>query len=360
MENSGHIENVRLVDYQVKGTNPQRIIFGFYWHWLWWISKPVRMIWTVIVWLFTYFWSLILLAWKGMIASAKFQFAMIGAFSGIAALIIAWIFTYVGGLVDIEPIMFIGFVLAILPLAWGLGEITAAIHHREVNGADSRYDFKSNAFKGNGMKVVSNMLIYVGLIVAMSILQVVIDFLSKIPFAGPSLFGILLIPNVLASAVIILSTLLLYFSVLVLPSHLLFFQKEKEDISFIRLFLAQNLSTLKVLGNQFKWLRMILINPIVGAFGVLISIPLAALIGGSIAMSHTVAYTIHHEIMMVAAAVKGMGTIEFKIAGFFAGISLAIIIGIGFCMFLSNAAFSYYLLYKEDRSIKKSIDYNDI
>ena len=187
--------------------------------WLNWLSKPIVAIWNFIVELMSYVWSIITLAWAGMKESINYRYWIIGTIGGSTSVFLFLLFFFIGIQVG-EPTLFsIGAVLSILPIAWTYAEIANLIQYKKQNGDDIELKSMKSAL-GNGLNAIKFFALYVATIVTMVIAQVVLDLLGLIPAVGPTFLGIIALPLVVASMLIILSVLILSFGTPILGVHL--------------------------------------------------------------------------------------------------------------------------------------------
>ena len=361
------MENSENKMHQVDIVRPVQVNLWLNLHWLMWLTTPIRFLWRlltrpVLVWA-----SLVVVAWNGMKTAVNTRYYKVAVTAGILMALIQWIFFFIAALMDRFEVSIgmaiTGVILANLPLAWGLGEITSLIDSENSDNAESLPALKH---RHNGMEVVKNILLYVIIIIVMIFIQVDIDLLAKIPDIGPSFLSLLLFPNVLSSAIILLSVILLLYSLAILPSHLLHVEENVRQ-TFLRKFYRVSQSIFGLLTTNWMWLKILLISPFVGFFGVLISVPLFLLIGGSIGISALTALIVGvGEVFVIILgpilsllslpismfAFKSILvelTTEYKVAVFISGISICGILGVGLCLLITNYASTYYLLYKKTK-----------
>lgn len=391
---------------------PIQHLFAMRMSWLRWLARPVRAIWRFLVFLAFYFWSTCVIAWAGMKAAWNLNYCLLGALGGAAAFLISLLASYLAVVTGLLFIALIGKILAVLPIAWAFGEIAAMIKCKADTG--EACTLKAHEW-GNGLAVLKYIGIYVGVLVLMALLQVALDLVALIPGVGASVAGIALLPNVVASSIMILTLILLYYAMLVLPAHLLHHEvatpvipipppPEPEEVkeeaveeaaepeegaepdaegkadepaepktaaamkaaSKLKPLFAAHLEMTKsyfaVLSKDTKWLRYILITIPIFILGMIISIPLLLLVAASVGLTMGIgggvgvgAMGILDPMQLVAPGgnpffVLAWGApVSLKIGAFFFALSLAPILGAAYSLFWSNAANSFYLLYKEKR-----------
>lgn len=371
-------------------------LFAIRMNWLKWLMRPIRAIWRFIVFLARYFWSTCVIAWQGMKQAWNLNYCLMGALGGAAATLLTMLGGYLAAVTHIYTFSLIGNILAVLPIAWTFGEISAMIKHKQETGQDQ--SLKEHQF-GNGIRVLKYIIIYVVVLVVLGGVQILLDLAGLIPGVGASAAGIVLLPNVISSVIMILTLILLYYALLVLPAHLLYFkaddieiplppvmkkakaepdaegEEETEDPEdtpevkpagaykrMLQAHLEVTKSYFAMLRSDTKWLRYILILIPVCVLGLIISIPLLLLVGSALGLSLGIGLNVGVRAIAVldpmSLVLPGGNPFIFlafgaplamKIGGFFFTLSLAPILGAAYSLFWSNAANSFYLLYKEKR-----------
>ena len=311
--------------------------------WLNWLSKPIVAIWNFIVALMSYVWSIITLAWAGMKESINYRYWIIGTIGGSTSVFLFLLFFFIGIQVG-EPTLFsIGAVLSILPIAWTYAEIANLIQYKKQNGNDIELKSMKSAL-GNGLNAIKFFALYVATIIIMVIAQVVLDLLGLIPAVGPTFLGIIALPLVVASLLIIFSVLILSFGTPILGVHLLA-EKTVEGSLFSR-FTHKSISLIRIISK--KWLGIILVSFPASIFGLLVTVLPAVFIGSSIALSTGIATGVAgdnvNRLMSIVSSYSDAGFFEY-VGGFFLAISLSVLIGFVSSFYLSSFACTYNSIY---------------
>ena len=311
--------------------------------WLNWLSKPIVAIWNFIVELMSYVWSIITLAWAGMKESINYRYWIIGTIGGSTSVFLFLLFFFIGIQVG-EPTLFsIGAVLSILPIAWTYAEIANLIQYKKQNGNDIELKSMKSAL-GLGLNAIKFFALYVATIIIMVIAQVVLDLLGLIPAVGPTFLGIIALPLVVASMLIILSVLILSFGTPILGVHLLA-EKTVEGSLFSR-FTHKSISLIRIISK--KWLGIILVSFPASIFGLLVTVLPAVFIGSSIALSTGIATGVAGDnvirLMSIVSSYSDAGFFEY-VGGFFLAISLSVLIGFVSSFYLSSFACTYNSIY---------------
>lgn len=224
--------------------------------WLYWLSTPIIFCWNYVVECFAYFWILVKLAWKALKDSLHQCYWALGFVGGVAGILVLTI-TLLIGLSDPENLfmwLLIGSVFNVLPSCWVFAEV-ANLKSRSPYGVDM--DLRSlRGMLGNGMKAISFLGLYVCIVVLLVLAEVMLSSLVSIPTVGPLFLGILSLPLIAASVIILLIALILNFGTTVLGAHLL--KEEVIEGSRISRFTTSSISLIKVIA--VKWLDILLVG----------------------------------------------------------------------------------------------------
>jgi hypothetical protein len=323
--------------------------------WLNWLSKPIVAIWNFIVESVSYVWTIIKLAWAGMKESINYRYWLIGTIGGSISVFLVLLFYFIGIQVREPTFFLIGAVLSILPIAWTYAEIANLIQYKKQNGNDIELKSMKSAL-GNGLNAIKFFALYVATIVTMVIAQVVLDLLGLIPTVGPTFLGIIALPLVVASLLIIFSVLILSFGTPILGAHLL--TETAIEGSLFSRFTNSSISLIKIISK--KWLEVILVSLPATIFGLLVTVLPAVLIGSSIALSTGIAVGVAEDtvtrLMSIVSSYSNPGVFEY-VGGFFLAISFSILVGFVLSFYLSSFACTYNSIYnhRNDKSFSKKI-----
>ncbi len=264
-----------------KGRTQSEVLFAIRMNWLNWLSKPIQLVWFVIVQAALAAWRLITISFtalKGCYSRLLLERSFIGASIFFAVVLLGF---YLAGLTDVYGFIPIMLAVSVLPMAWTMGEATAVSRaqqdkKKKITAADVPM--------GNGLTVAGTMALYVVVIIVALVAQALISMLMSIPGIGPVLLGIILIPNVLLSVLLVMAIILLVFGILALPSYLLMEDKGSEKNIFKR-FLQLNGNLLTTLRSQAYWVQLLVIAPFAAFFATVVAIPIMALMGISTGLS---------------------------------------------------------------------------
>tara|TARA_B100000073_G_scaffold9286_1_gene7835 strand:- start:294 stop:1370 length:1077 start_codon:yes stop_codon:yes gene_type:complete len=331
-------------------TNHQLIAIRM--RWLNWLSTPIVAVWNFIVESMKYLWSIIQLAWRGMKESINHRYWIIASVGGSVSIFLVLAFIFIGTQTGEPGLASIGIILAVLPIAWAYAEIANLIQYKKQNGKDIDLKDMKNSL-GIGLNAIKFLALYVATIIIMIIAQVALDFLGLIPTVGPLFLGIIVIPVVVASFLIISSTLILSFGTPILGAHLLT-EKTVEGSLFFR-FLYKTRSLVKVLSKV--WLEVILISYPAIIFGALVSLLPALLIGLSVGLSFGIATGIAGDnlnSLLALVSPYGKPALFEYLGGLFLAISVSVLGGIILSFYLSSFACTYELIYNNKNNISFS------
>lgn len=337
-----------------KERNQTEILFAIRLNWLKWLSKPIQLVWFVIVQAALAAWRLITIsvtALKGCYSRLLLTRSAIGGSVFFALILLGFYFAELTSAIAFIPIML---AISVLPLAWTIGEAVSVAKVR----FDGNSDPKANAVPlGNGMTVARNMALYVVIIVAALVGQALISMLMSIPKIGPVLMGVILIPNVLLSIILLMACILLVFGIIVLPSYFLMEKKSDEKKVFKR-FLHINVSLLSTLRSHSYWIQLLIIIPFAVLFSIIVAIPIMVLMGAGTGISVAVmgavtsfSNTAQESLMALTQVTSGsfglyMFSTSAKIGMFFIILAFSIVMGVGASPMLGGLASIYHNLYR--------------
>lgn len=162
-------------------------------------------------------WWLYQLAFKTVGPSVKLNYYLVSFYGSVIALFCVFFFYWLDILVGTSGLIFIGIVLAALPIAWSFGEISS-INEKMLEN-EPYYEVSSN-FE-NGFESVKYVLYYVVAFLVLFFVQVLLDLFNWIPDIGLTLMGITINVNTLISLLLIFIFIIILFSVSIIPTHIL-------------------------------------------------------------------------------------------------------------------------------------------
>ncbi len=222
--------------------------------WLWWIYR---------------------VSFRHVASSVKLNFFLVGLWGSIISIFAVLLFYYLDVLFGTNQLVFIGIVLATLPLAWTYGEI-AAINENELQD-EPYYEVTSN-FQ-NGVESVKYILYYVVGFLVLSIIHIGLDLFGWIPNVGLTILGFALNINTLISLVLIFLYVIIIFATAIIPTHLLKTEEQETPFHDIINFLSVILK---------KGLQYILVTIPNAIFGALLMVIPALLVIAAIWITFTV------------------------------------------------------------------------
>ncbi len=172
---------------------------------------------TLIHYFIKWIWWIYQLTFKNIGLSVNFNYLVISYWGSAIALFAVFIFYYLDVLVGTTGLIYIGVVLATLPLSWAFGEISST---REQNLEEDDYSDLTTNFE-NGFESVKWMLYFILGFLALFIIQVALDLLGWMPSVGLSVLGLTLNINTLISIILIILFILIVFATMIIPTHLL-------------------------------------------------------------------------------------------------------------------------------------------
>jgi len=338
----------------------KEVLFAVRMNWLTWLGKPIMLLWQVIKGAALAFWRLVTITGTSMPFSYKKPFIIIGALGGSIFFSLLFLFAYISSLTGLSWFIFIGAALSILPIAWGFGETASVLQASEQKGAGIRWH---EAPKGNGIRVAGSIALYVIIICLAAALQIATSLLSAVPGAGPSLLGIIMVPNVLLSIFIVLCIILLFFSIITLPGHLLW-RREPDEQTLFKDFFSLNTDMLHNLRSHSYWLQLLIAFPLAVLFALIVSIPMIILALLSLFLSFGIG-TISTEFsgqmgetlqallsFFMGGAPIQTWEISTVIGMFFVLCAISILAGLIVSPFFTGIASAFYKLYTKRNSGK--------
>jgi uncharacterized membrane protein len=346
--------NFNQSDFNNKPYNTnQRSYYNFYLPWLWTIVRPFK---EVLYFIGPFF----LKAWKGFKNSFSFGMAFRSAIVLSIAFSILWLLGYIPGLIPklnlnmtsgfisgiIEKpeynMLFavIGYCLAVLPVAYGTGLVTAKLHEK-VTG---------QKVTGLGNKVMMKILPLMVLAVIVFGLQLGIDYLGAIENdAGPIILGVLFFMHLLLPVLLVVIAIVIVISIFFLPGQIA--SGNETNIGFSP---AGIINHMKVLAANNNWLKIIVILPIAYFFADWLFLsPVNFIMMKAALVRDTVAgipdISIAEQILSTGSMGIKVGGAEGAglVGGIFYGISNAVLHAVVYCLVFGALTASAYFVNTE-------------
>lgn len=141
------------------------------------------------------------------------------SFTGtIVTLLVVQTFYFLEVTLEIENLVYIGIILALMPLAWIFGEISS------IRGQNLLFIEFSEVKKQyrNGIETVRGLLVLITLFVVLILAEAFISFLGWLPKTGIMLLGLTINISFIINIIILLLVVIITFGTLIIPTYRLF------------------------------------------------------------------------------------------------------------------------------------------
>lgn len=215
----------------------------------------------VIHYLFKWIWWIYQISFRNIVPSLNKRYYFIAAKGVILSIFTVFIFYYLGILVDINGLIFIGIILSLLPITWVFGEISFTISkkHQESNNSKELNNYH------NGLESVRSILFYITIIILLFIIQIVFNLLGWIPKSGLSFLGVSLNINTFISLILLFLAVITIFGVIIIPTHRLYniFREVSigDSVSFLGIILRKGLQYILLLIPSSFFSSLLIIIP---------------------------------------------------------------------------------------------------
>lgn len=214
------------------------IIHAFIWFLKLYVPPLIILFRSFIHYLFKWPWWIYRLSFLNARFAYNKPFYFIALRGSIFALLLVFAFYYLGFLVHIDGLVFIGFILAIVPVSWSFGEISS-VRSRDLYTENYRTVKKNFS---NGIESVRSILYYLALFIILFIVQISLNLAGWIPKAGMSLIGIPVNINTFINILLLFLFILIVFGSMIIPSYRLYNEFRENSFS----------DTLQLLGLIFR------------------------------------------------------------------------------------------------------------
>jgi hypothetical protein len=237
------------------------IIYGILWFLKLFVPPVVILFKLIVHYLIRWIWWIYKISFKNITASLKRDHYFTAAKGIILSIFTVFVFYFIGILVEVNGLIFIGVVLALLPITWVFGEISLAISktHQDKSEIPALNSYN------NGLESVRSILFYITIIILLFIIQILLNLLGWIPEAGLSLLGVVLNINTFITLILIFLTVITVFGVLIIPTHRLFnIFKEvsiKDSVSLLGIIFRKGLQYVLLLVPSSLFGALLLIIP---------------------------------------------------------------------------------------------------
>ena len=223
--------------------------FALRMRWLAWIYSPIVALWRVVARAAGWFWSLCLLTWRSFVQSFSYSYWFLAVIGGSAAFFFILYFYFLGNRIKEPNLVWIGGILATLPIAWSMAEISSLIRRKLITGEE--FSVSEIRFQlGSGFRAVRMLLKYVLWALLLVSIQIGFAFLVYVPSVGPVLFTLAMVPILILSVFAFSCIILILFGLAVFPVHVLYAQP-RHGKGFWSRQVSEALSILSHLGRNF-------------------------------------------------------------------------------------------------------------
>lgn len=200
-----------------------------------WFFKQLFPFWRLIYKLFVFYllkwpWWIYRYAFRNIRKTYNWNIIRVSSIGSFIALAIFQLFYFFDFVFEIEGLVYIGLVLAILPISWIFGEVSS-IRGQKLLFASFK-QVKSN-FR-NGLEVIRSLLFFLTFFVLLVLVQAGLDMLGWIPKSGIIFLGIGLNINFIINIILLFLIIVIVFGSFVIPTYRLF--NDFNETSFRNIF----------------------------------------------------------------------------------------------------------------------------
>lgn len=259
------------------------IVHGFLWFLRQYVPFFIFLYRVIIHYLVRWPWWLYQIAWYNIRYAYNRNSYRIALNGTLQAGFIIFLFYFLDRVLEnVQGLIYIGSLIALLPLTWSFGEI-AAIRANNVETEPYR-SVRINF--SNGIEAVRSILFYITLFVVLLLTQLGLNLTGWIPDNGILVAGFIFNINTFISIILLVLCIIIVFGVLYLPSYRLYTQ-------FSEVRLKHTLTLLRTLGKKFIQYILVLIP---ASFFTLVSIVLPFLV---LLIVYILSYTIKNEVVEI-------------------------------------------------------------
>ncbi len=211
-------------------------------------------------------WWIYQVSFKNIRASVTVNYYLIALWGTLIAMFSIFLFLYLDIMFETSGLVYIGAVLALIPLSWSFAEI-ASVRHNSL-ALEPYYEATGN-FE-NGFENVKYLLYFLVTYLILFIVQAALDLFGWLQGSGLSFLGFALNINTAISIAFIFLTVFVFFATIMLPSHLLHTEEQETPFNDLVLFLKTILK---------KGLRYILSFVPTGFYSIVLMVIPAVIVG---------------------------------------------------------------------------------
>jgi hypothetical protein len=217
-----------------------------------WFVLLLVPFWRILInFLFFYFikwpWWIYRYAYKALLKTFNRNVLRISLWGSLITLLTLQFFYFLDIVLGLTGLRYVGCILALLPVSWIFGEISALRGQKLMNAS---YDEIKLKFR-NGLETVRGILFFLTFFVVLLLAQAGLNLLGWIPKSGIILLGIGININLIINIILIFLSVVITFGTIVLPTYRLYNEFSETSIknttqllSYIGKRLAQILSGL--------------------------------------------------------------------------------------------------------------------
>ncbi len=236
-----------------------------------WFFKLFVPFWKIAFNLFVYYlikwpWWIYRYSFQAIKKSFNWNILRISLTGSFIALVLIHLFYFLEVTLSINQLLFIGVILAILPVTWAFAEIASIRGQKLLYVPFSEVRQKLR----NGLESVRGLLFFITLFIVLLLIQTGLNILGWLPQNGIILAGVSLNLSLLINIVLIILAFIIVFSIFILPTYRLY--NEFNETSFNSIY--------NLLKHIVKRIFQYLIGFIPASFFAVITIiPISFLIG---------------------------------------------------------------------------------
>ncbi|UCH15710.1 MAG: hypothetical protein JSV22_07025 [Bacteroidales bacterium] len=242
------------------------IVFGIIWFLKLFVPPLVILFKLIIHYLIKWIWWIYKISFKNFVASLRKEYYFTAAKGIVLSIFTVFLFYFIGIVVDINGLIYIGIILSLLPVTWVFGEISLTISKSQQD----REDIKALNNYNNGLESVRSILFYITIIIVLFIVQVLFNLLGWIPESGLSFLGLSLNINTFITLILIFLAVLTVFGVLIIPTHRLFniFREVsiKDSVSLLEIIFRKGLQYILLIIPSSFFSTLLVIIPVIIVF----------------------------------------------------------------------------------------------
>lgn len=328
-------------------------VFSVRMSWLRWLARPVIAVWRFLVSIGLYLWGIVRLAWRALVDSLNYRYWFLATVGTALAAFFVLSFYLLGNRLQLPYLVYLGGLIAILPLGWSFAEIASLLRRKTVS--DSDFTIAQIRYQmGDGYRAVRILLKYVFFVVLFAGLQILLSSVIAVPLAGNFLYSLLMVPIAFFAFLTLVCTVLLVFGLAVFPVHVIYSQPEQGS-GFLQRQVREVSSLLRIIRR--RGLKIVLAQIPGVVFAAFITLFPVLVVGGSLLLYYFLTEQAGSLMGALANIPKSMQWLEQVVIGrwdiwgaltaFFLALSTSVLLGLLLSLFHSFYASLYFHIYSE-------------